>query len=381
MTNTKAPKAQPPKSERSEAEIAATDIPEAAIEQPEDDTVGRIIAEHIKPTLTGLIITGELSYDDWLKAAEFYQFLRSRTQWIIGDILRYGESRYGDKYSQAVDEHGKSQSRLSTYVYICNRFDIDRRRPELSFDHHAECGSLDPREADRVLLEAIKLRWSKQDVREEVAKINERNGVPKRGRKPGSTAAKLAASGKSPQDPLDPAALVWNGYPLSTRHRLVYQGPEVLDAQEADKAAHHHKFPHAEALVNWLTEHNFLRKEEEPCPATPLLTTPGSSGAPLSDPTVAPVTTPPASPAPAQQAPEPVSAPPEPTATLETPAPAEPKARALHDIEQLIATIGQIDMASVTVLDAKKFLRRLEPVDTFIDDLQKIIGQPPVARK
>lgn len=265
----------PPKSERTESEIAALDIPEAAIEQPEDDSVGRIIAEHIKPTLTGLVITGELSCEEWLKAAEFYQFLRSRTQWIIGDILRYGESRYGEKYAQAVDDHGKSSSRLSTYVYVCNRFEIERRRPELSFDHHAECAGLDPREADRVLLEAIKMRWTKQDVREEVAKINERNGVPKRGRKPGSTAAKVAASGKTPQVPEGEKPLIWNGYPLRVAitdngWRIILQGSEVLTAEVAERAAHHHKFAHGPALAAWLEEHNFIKPEggESTCAQT-----------------------------------------------------------------------------------------------------------------
>lgn len=258
----------PPKSERTAEEIAALDIPEAAIEQPEDDSVGRIIADHIKPTLTGLVITGELSCEDWLKAAEFYQFLRSRTQWIIGDILRYGESRYGEKYAQAVDDHGKSSSRLSTYVYVCNRFEIERRRPELSFDHHAEAAGLDPREADRVLLEAIKMRWTKQDVREEVARINERNGVPRRGRKPGSVSAKLAASGKQPQVPEGEKPLIWNGYPLRVAnvngYRQIYQGNESLANDEADKAAHQFGHAHGPALAAWLEEHNF-RKEEQPC--------------------------------------------------------------------------------------------------------------------
>lgn len=278
----------PPKSERTESEIAALDIPEAAIEQPEDDSVGRIIAEHIKPTLTGLVITGELSCEDWLKAAEFYQFLRSRTQWIIGDILRYGESRYGEKYAQAVDDHGKSSSRLATYVYVCNRFEIERRRPELSFDHHAECASLDPREADRVLLEAIKMRWTKQDVREEVAKINERNGVPKRGRKPGSTAAKVAASGKTPQVPEGEKPLIWNGYPLRvmalvTGGRVILQGDEPITTEEAERAAHHHKFAHGPALAAWLEEHNFIKQpgggEQNPCdPKTS--TTPNTEAGP-----------------------------------------------------------------------------------------------------
>lgn len=268
-----------PKSKRTEKEIASLDIPQAAIEQPEDGTVGKIITEHIKVTLTGLIITGDLTYEDWLKAAEFYQFLRSRTQWIIGDMLRYGESRYGEKYAQAVDEHGKSASRLQTYVYVCGRFEIERRRPELGFDHHAECASLDPREADRVLLEAIKLRWSAADVRYEVDRINERNGTPRRGRKPKN----LPISAKVDSPTLDghvelelhkaQKPLIWNGYPLrvmtlepdGVKIRSIWQGDFNLTPTEADQAAHHHKFAHGPALAAWLEEHNFIKGGDEPC--------------------------------------------------------------------------------------------------------------------
>lgn len=246
----------------------ATESP--AVVPPEElDDTQEILTKHIRCTDTGIIVEGDLPLEKWAKGFEFFQKIGSKTQWWRGDMLVYGERKYGESYAQAVDIHGKSESRLQTYVYVALKFPIERRRPELSFDHHAEAASLDPRDADALLLRAIRERWTKMDVREEVAKINERNGVPKRGRKPGSTAAKVAASGKTPQVPEDEKPLIWNGYPLSTLNRELYQGPERLPAEEAERAAHHHKFPHKEALMNWLEEHEFTRKEgDEPC-ATP----------------------------------------------------------------------------------------------------------------
>lgn len=168
--------------------------PEAIADTTE---VAEILAEFVQYTPVGLVIKGELPFEKWEKGVSFHMALRTRTQWMIGDYIRYGE-KYGEKYAQAVD-FGKSDSRLQTYVSVCSRFPIERRREALSFDHHAECAYIDPREADAVLVRAQREGWSKQDVRDEVAKINERNGVSKPKRK-SKTAAQIAASGKSPTE-------------------------------------------------------------------------------------------------------------------------------------------------------------------------------------
>lgn len=250
------------------AKPAAAPEPPATIAPPALDENEELLSKHIRCTDTGIIVEGDLPLEKWAKGFEFFQKIGSKTQWWRGDMLLYGERKYGESYAQAVDIHGKSESRLQTYVYVCSKFPMERRRPELSFDHHAEAASLEAREADALLLRAIRERWTKMDVREEVAKINERNGVPKRGRKPGSTAAKIAASGNSPTLALPdadktPPALIWNGHPLAVclTTRRIFQGPEPLPQDEAYRAAHHFQHAHGPALATWLDQHGFTRKE------------------------------------------------------------------------------------------------------------------------
>lgn len=262
-------------SEPSPSEVLPPAEESPAVVPPSDmDETEELLTKHIRCTDTGVIVEGDLPLEKWAKGFEFFQKIGSKTQWWRGDMLVYGERKYGESYAQAVDLHGKSESRLQTYVYVALKFPIERRRPELSFDHHAECASLEAREADALLLRAIRERWTKMDVREETARINERNGVPKRGRKPGSTAAKVAASGKTPQVPEGEKPLTWNGYPLRvmalvTGGRVILQGDEPLTSEESDHAAHFHKFNHKEGLMNWLEEHNFIKPEGgEPCAST-----------------------------------------------------------------------------------------------------------------
>lgn len=276
--------------------------PAATPDAEDDPEVALILQTNIQHGPAGLIITGELTFEQWSKTFDFYQSLRSKSQWFIGDCLRYGETKFGEKYAQAIDLTGKSGSRLQTYVSVAGKFSMERRHPThiLGFDHHAECAYIDHREADALLLRAIRERWSKMDVRAEVARINERNGKPPRGRKPGSTVAKLNASGKSPAV-AEQTPLYWNGYVLSTKDRVVYQGNQALDHAEAEKAAHFNKLAHAENLMNWLEEHGFTRKEESLCAesahvsATPTINVSSteskptaSSGATPSDPAPAP---------------------------------------------------------------------------------------------
>jgi hypothetical protein len=57
-----------------------------------------------------------------------------------------GERKYGEKYSQAVEENVGSYGSLRNAVYVSERFDLSRRRDNLSWSHHAEVAALDPHE-------------------------------------------------------------------------------------------------------------------------------------------------------------------------------------------------------------------------------------------
>jgi hypothetical protein len=98
--------------------------------------------------------------------------------WCVGDWILYGESRYGDRYREAVDLAGLDYQTVRNYVWVARRFDISRRHENLSFQHHAEVASLTPAEQNRWLDQAEREGWSRNQLRVHVraSRTNGSNG-------------------------------------------------------------------------------------------------------------------------------------------------------------------------------------------------------------
>lgn len=391
-----------------------TDPEPQAVETP-DGEVAAILARRVTQSKLGLTFAPETTFDEWQAAHGFFSGLKEHLNWWIGDSINFAEkSSFGQKYTQAIHITGKEYSTLTTIAAVCERITLDRRRALLPFSYHVEVAYLPYQEADFILDQAERQNWNRDDIREAVQK---KTGITPKKRKSSGTAAKVAASGKTPElaeahevAPATKLGLFWNGHPLATSERLIYQANEKLDAPEADRAAHHHGFAHAEALVNWLEQNGFIRKEEQPCAPTttpasaPVAQTPkasdctcptaqpegASSGASQSDPETAPIAQP-ASPAPA-------SAPSEPQAIKESKEPFRevlgmlipesmmpPVKTPLEAAEEHIlafnAAAEKVDWPAVgkNALARKKWLGRLlAPADNAIDAIQ---GTPPTPRK
>ena len=86
----------------------------------------------------------------------------SAVSWALGDWLVYGEGRgdWGEKYTQAMSETGKSYESLVNFMVVSKAFELKRRRFNLSHSHHREIGALDPAAAD-LILNATPWPWSR----------------------------------------------------------------------------------------------------------------------------------------------------------------------------------------------------------------------------
>lgn len=109
-----------------------------------------------------------LTFDEWRGIGETLKGVEKSLMWWIGDWLCFGERRYGETYSQAIDATEKSYSALSTAKSVAARFEVCRRRQNLSFAHHAEVAALPPEAADRLLKLAEDEGWSHKDLRAKV---------------------------------------------------------------------------------------------------------------------------------------------------------------------------------------------------------------------
>lgn len=100
------------------------------------------LAPCFKMTTKGLQITGDPTYEEWEAVGETLRFLEGSIRFAIGDWLRYGERKWGEKYAQASEETGYSEGTLRDSAWVASAVDLSLRSDKLSFAHHKEVASL-----------------------------------------------------------------------------------------------------------------------------------------------------------------------------------------------------------------------------------------------
>lgn len=119
-------------------------------------------------TKVAWIPDGELEFPQWTVVGRHLGSVGRCSQWWVGDWVRYGTSRWGEKYAEAARITGYDPKSLRNLAYVAARFDLSRRRDNLSWSHHAELAVLDLGEQDRWLDLAIDRRLSVSDLRVEL---------------------------------------------------------------------------------------------------------------------------------------------------------------------------------------------------------------------
>ncbi|MGH2821927.1 MAG: LmbU family transcriptional regulator, partial [Thermoleophilaceae bacterium] len=90
----------------------------------------------------------ELAVAEWVEQGRCLGAIGRASAWWIGDWIRYGSSRYGDRYAAASQVTGYDAQSLMNMSYVASRFAPSRRRPGLSFSHHAELAGLAPEDQE-----------------------------------------------------------------------------------------------------------------------------------------------------------------------------------------------------------------------------------------
>jgi len=98
---------------------------------------------HMKPHPTGLTFADEQTEEEWALGGKFLGFLGSWLPWAVGDWLKQGQWRWGEKYAQAASETGFKEERLVQYQWVASHVDNRTRCTDLSWSHHREVADLD----------------------------------------------------------------------------------------------------------------------------------------------------------------------------------------------------------------------------------------------
>jgi len=123
-------------------------------------------AQRVRLTRVSWSAPAELDIAEWVDQGQRISMMGRSAGWWIGDWLRYGNARYGEKYARAMRITGYDAQTLMNMVWVSSRVDISRRRENLSWSHHAEVAPLDLLTQERLLNHAEAERLSVRDVRE-----------------------------------------------------------------------------------------------------------------------------------------------------------------------------------------------------------------------
>jgi len=132
-------------------------------EEPEDrDPATR---SQVTTTKVGLTLPAGLSYEQWEHTGRQLAGVLSSSSWWLGDWLLFGREHYSDRYERAAQASELQYQTLRNYAWVAGRYPVCRRRPELSFQHHAEIAALAVEEQERWLQLAQAQGWSVRRLR------------------------------------------------------------------------------------------------------------------------------------------------------------------------------------------------------------------------
>jgi hypothetical protein len=110
----------------------------------------------------------DIDVRDWVRAGKRLGAMTRCSQWWLGDWVRYGAGRWGEKYKEAARISGYDVKTLRNIAYVAEQLEVSRRRDDLTWSHHAEVCGLEPEEQDRWLEVAATQRMSVADLRIEL---------------------------------------------------------------------------------------------------------------------------------------------------------------------------------------------------------------------
>lgn len=115
--------------------------------------VSSLFVEGVKLYKIGLMLPEDLTFDNWLKIIEVVKKVEGCVQWWLGDALNFGERKYGEKYSQALDETEYEYGTLRNICYVSNQIEMSLRSDNLTWHHHKEVAVLSDKNEQAKFLE------------------------------------------------------------------------------------------------------------------------------------------------------------------------------------------------------------------------------------
>jgi hypothetical protein len=120
----------------------------------------------------------DLDHTAWVATGRRLGTIGRCSQWWIGDWVRYGTARWGEKYAEAARVTGYDVASLRNMAWVASRFDLSLRNDKLTWSHHVLLAPLEPEEQREWLRRASDERLSVADLRLELRALRQGEGEP-----------------------------------------------------------------------------------------------------------------------------------------------------------------------------------------------------------
>ena len=117
----------------------------------------------------------DLGHSEWLATGRRLGAIGRCSQWWIGDWIRYGTSRWGEKYAEAARVTGYDVASLRNMAWVASRFSLSLRSDKLAWSHHVLLAPLETAAQKYWLERASEERLSVADLRLELRAAQNRD--------------------------------------------------------------------------------------------------------------------------------------------------------------------------------------------------------------
>ena len=125
----------------------------------------------VKVSPVGMVIAGEITFDNWASIGPVLGEYTRAMAWAIGDWLNFGESKWGEMYAQAIDTTGLSLGRLRNLKYLAGAVPHANRVAGLSLSHHEAVAPLSIERQNKLLLMAVDYGLNRDEIRTVVKEL------------------------------------------------------------------------------------------------------------------------------------------------------------------------------------------------------------------
>jgi hypothetical protein len=115
---------------------------------------------------------GELAHGEWMAAGRRLGAIGRCSQWWVGDWIRYGTSKWGEKYAEAARVTGYDVASLRNMAWVASRFDLSLRSDKLTWSHHVLLAPLESEEQKHWIARAAEEKLSVADLRIELRALD-----------------------------------------------------------------------------------------------------------------------------------------------------------------------------------------------------------------